>query len=207
MESMTPTDERDFLNKAALVVTDAAHMPKKLGFFYSERKAKKRNQPTAQRIEKWAYARTAWADFGIDCVAVVGMVDGVQHRHLYALCDDSDGDMNVEVAWDVETGWIADIHRDAVFRFMVPFLEQLTTRIAALYNEEERSQMRTLSTRVRVSGGVHKRCDYCDKPLVDVKRCARCQKVSYCDRECQRKHWKDHKKVCSSWATGTSGGV
>lgn len=26
--------------------------------------------------------------------------------------------------------------------------------------------------------------------------CARCQKVKYCSQECQKKHWKIHKKIC-----------
>lgn len=28
------------------------------------------------------------------------------------------------------------------------------------------------------------------------KRCARCKNVVYCNRECQEKHWKEHRKEC-----------
>jgi hypothetical protein len=30
-----------------------------------------------------------------------------------------------------------------------------------------------------------------------LKRCARCQQVSYCSRECQKAHWKLHKLQCN----------
>lgn len=195
--------EREILQKSVLVVTDSVYVPIKFGFFYSGSKAKRLNQPEAQCVEKWTYSRTGvvqrtpGASAEIECVPVDGIVEGVKHTFLYALCGDSHGDMNVEVIWNIATDWIADIHRPNVVKFVMPFLEQLTTRIAALYIREERAQICTSSSRVTYSEGVHKRCDYCNKPLVVVKRCARCQKVSYCDRECQRMHWKDHKKVCS----------
>lgn len=32
---------------------------------------------------------------------------------------------------------------------------------------------------------------------VSLKRCARCQSISYCGAEHQRAHWKKHKKLCN----------
>ena len=32
-----------------------------------------------------------------------------------------------------------------------------------------------------------------EKPL---KRCSRCNSIFYCSAEHQRKHWKDHKRMC-----------
>eukprot|EP00123_Amoebidium_parasiticum_P015490 comp22999_c0_seq1/m.36633 comp22999_c0_seq1/g.36633 ORF comp22999_c0_seq1/g.36633 comp22999_c0_seq1/m.36633 type:complete len:157 (-) comp22999_c0_seq1:568-1038(-) len=32
----------------------------------------------------------------------------------------------------------------------------------------------------------------------ELKRCAGCQKEHYCGFDCQRNHWKVHKKVCQS---------
>ena len=40
------------------------------------------------------------------------------------------------------------------------------------------------------------RCAYCDCFLVSLKACTRCKKVKYCGKECQKKHWKDHKDAC-----------
>jgi hypothetical protein len=42
-------------------------------------------------------------------------------------------------------------------------------------------------------------CDRPDPPLL----CAQCETVSYCDKHCQRLHWKDeHKLHCQVFATG-----
>jgi len=46
-------------------------------------------------------------------------------------------------------------------------------------------------------------CSYCNKPE-PPNRCQRCRSVSYCNRECQIKHWKTkpngHKKQCKKLA-------
>jgi len=40
-------------------------------------------------------------------------------------------------------------------------------------------------------------CDYCSKSHNEkIKLCSRCWCVAYCDKECQTKAWKGHKKVC-----------
>ncbi|KAI9004961.1 Glyoxalase/Bleomycin resistance protein/Dihydroxybiphenyl dioxygenase [Hyaloraphidium curvatum] len=38
-------------------------------------------------------------------------------------------------------------------------------------------------------------CTSCSKPDAGL-RCSRCRKTRYCDAECQRKHWPEHKKHC-----------
>jgi splicing suppressor protein 51 len=40
-------------------------------------------------------------------------------------------------------------------------------------------------------------CGQCNKASASLKRCAKCHTVSYCDRVCQKAHWKTHKKTCA----------
>ncbi|KAG8628052.1 hypothetical protein KVT40_003925 [Elsinoe batatas] len=41
-------------------------------------------------------------------------------------------------------------------------------------------------------------CGQCGKEGGGIKACAKCKKVGYCGRECQKKGWKRHKKECAS---------
>lgn len=42
-------------------------------------------------------------------------------------------------------------------------------------------------------------CSYCQKhSTTKLKACARCQKQAYCSKDCQRAHWKGHKKECQA---------
>ena len=41
-----------------------------------------------------------------------------------------------------------------------------------------------------------KNCSNCKMPSKDLKKCANCGQVRYCSRECQKKHWKEHKPSC-----------
>jgi hypothetical protein len=43
------------------------------------------------------------------------------------------------------------------------------------------------------------KCGSCSKPLTKVLKCAKCEKVGYCNRKCQLEHWKGgHKQECLS---------
>eukprot|EP01091_Cochliopodium_minus_P007187 TRINITY_DN17108_c0_g1_i1.p1 TRINITY_DN17108_c0_g1~~TRINITY_DN17108_c0_g1_i1.p1 ORF type:complete len:208 (+),score=38.99 TRINITY_DN17108_c0_g1_i1:90-713(+) len=39
-------------------------------------------------------------------------------------------------------------------------------------------------------------CDSCNKPEPS-KKCSRCTRAYYCNRECQVSHWKEHKATCN----------
>jgi SET and MYND domain-containing protein len=42
------------------------------------------------------------------------------------------------------------------------------------------------------------RCFSCMKKTGVLLKCASCKQVSYCDRNCQKKDWKDHKDECAA---------
>lgn len=50
-------------------------------------------------------------------------------------------------------------------------------------------------------------CAHCQKTASEVgnlKACAKCQTTRYCSRDCQKAHWKEHKKICSKNAASRS---
>ncbi|KZS97222.1 hypothetical protein SISNIDRAFT_406281, partial [Sistotremastrum niveocremeum HHB9708] len=42
------------------------------------------------------------------------------------------------------------------------------------------------------------RCTRCHNPSAALRKCSRCGNSRYCDAECQKQDWKNHKKVCKS---------
>ena len=40
------------------------------------------------------------------------------------------------------------------------------------------------------------KCAKCSVPMTKHKSCSRCKSVDYCSRECQKAHWRAHKKGC-----------
>lgn len=43
-------------------------------------------------------------------------------------------------------------------------------------------------------------CAKCNNTEGELKKCTKCKSVLYCNRECQRAHWKKHKRQCSRLA-------
>ncbi len=40
------------------------------------------------------------------------------------------------------------------------------------------------------------KCAYCEKESLKLKRCTKCKYVYYCNSDCQRADWKNHKSIC-----------
>ena len=50
-----------------------------------------------------------------------------------------------------------------------------------------------------LSNGTNK-CDFCLKiSSVNLKKCSRCKLVAYCNCDCQRSHWPQHKVICDGY--------
>ena len=39
-------------------------------------------------------------------------------------------------------------------------------------------------------------CSFCDRASTNLRKCTNCRATQYCGKECQTKHWKEHKEVC-----------
>lgn len=42
-----------------------------------------------------------------------------------------------------------------------------------------------------------RRCSYCTIPMEHIRQCGRCQKITYCSINCQKKDWPEHRINCS----------
>ncbi|KAF2823734.1 hypothetical protein CC86DRAFT_327621 [Ophiobolus disseminans] len=43
-------------------------------------------------------------------------------------------------------------------------------------------------------------CAHCSKSPESLKQCNKCHSVAYCNKDCQKAHFKTHKKECASLA-------
>jgi hypothetical protein len=81
-----------------------------------------------------------------------------------------------------------------------PGTANLLDRLALLANMTGRPRQATsLSKRAATAAVVatHQPCEWCCKMDVHAsKKCAQCQAVWYCNVECQRQAWPEHKKHC-----------
>ncbi|KAJ3075417.1 hypothetical protein HK102_005622 [Quaeritorhiza haematococci] len=60
----------------------------------------------------------------------------------------------------------------------------------------EQKKQRPLSTESMEVFARFQVCLSCGNSSVKLKRCSGCGSARYCDEECQKKHWKEHKKHC-----------
>ena len=56
----------------------------------------------------------------------------------------------------------------------------------------------TLKTSSVVGAAPNDTCTQCGAQSADLRKCTKCGKVQYCDKECQKKNWKEHKPMCQS---------
>jgi hypothetical protein len=73
------------------------------------------------------------------------------------------------------------------------------TKLACLQNELDRgllTQHEVWESSNNKRMMMIRACSGCGLRQFVLKKCGRCLKVSYCEVECQKKHWKTHKKTC-----------
>ena len=65
----------------------------------------------------------------------------------------------------------------------------------------EPHERKSFSTNTELQSPPHEECTNCKKTHPNLKKCGACGKVQYCCKECQRKHWKEHKSNCKTSST------
>ena len=85
------------------------------------------------------------------------------------------------------------------------YLEYVRSEIQHFMNDPYRSlyssssalhKIESYSANADLQSQSLEKCANCKKFQPNMKRCGTCNKVRYCGKECQRKHWKEHKSNC-----------
>ena len=45
--------------------------------------------------------------------------------------------------------------------------------------------------------GSEVKCNFCGARSDELKKCGRCGKAQYCGQACQKRHWKEHRQICT----------
>lgn len=92
---------------------------------------------------------------------------------------------------------------DKLRRAMMPYIKEqnlgyfqdpLTGEEITVEEFEAKDAMEQTNHKPHVN--VMRKCAYCNKSDTKLLRCGRCKTTYYCSKECQKPHWKKHKKVC-----------
>jgi len=116
--------------------------------------------------------------------------------------------MHYELKYDIP-------YEEQLFLFMVPTVLKKRPTRAVIDSLTDKELMRLIMKPVEMEGGINARlnvdgekqkvalsnCAMCNKvedAMRQFKSCPRCDSAVYCSRECQKRDWKKHKKVCNS---------
>ena len=83
--------------------------------------------------------------------------------------------------------------------FAVPYVEPLISEAStnAAQARASATQGPTAQRPTETTATAITKCDHCGAKKVNLKACTRCGKVQYCNHDCQKAAWKEHKKVCN----------
>ncbi len=87
-----------------------------------------------------------------------------------------------------EVGYCSVVCKELHFKQHIQECKLFDSINAAAKSEAESSQKQIVQDK--------ERCAYCWKRAQSLKSCAKCRKIMYCGRECQKGHWKTHKTDC-----------
>ncbi|KAG5716224.1 hypothetical protein E4T56_gene10733 [Termitomyces sp. T112] len=65
-------------------------------------------------------------------------------------------------------------------------------------DNEHDPELHDLHPKVNTNSAALYRCSHCGNPSAALRKCSGCSKARYCDSGCQRSHWPEHKKGCTS---------
>jgi hypothetical protein len=79
----------------------------------------------------------------------------------------------------------------------------VVTAVAVVHDAQAGEQEETKEDKTAESLRVCSYCESAHDSMRTLRQCSRCKTVRYCDRGCQRAHWKAHKAQCDRESTVT----
>lgn len=137
-----------------------------------------------------------------DAMMMLGLIFGSKDYGLYDM-DKAQNYMELAlVRGDLEAyNYLVRILR-AKMAARVALEKENLENFEKLSQEDKEKLIRQLAKDATPDSATHRQCanSSCEKKEEEpgsFKRCGRCQRVSYCSRECQKEHWKNgHRIVC-----------
>ncbi|KAM5542894.1 hypothetical protein V8D89_003278 [Ganoderma adspersum] len=95
---------------------------------------------------------------------------------------------------------ILDNWTSGAYKEWTPFLDCLTRlkeggRSSPGPSREELENWRKLDSILNENTQLY-RCSWCTNPSAILRKCSGCNKARYCDGQCQRLHWREHRRSC-----------
>ncbi|ORX56784.1 HCP-like protein [Hesseltinella vesiculosa] len=172
-----------------------------------ERLAKEAGNPGTDKDEYIVtgidYMEDAANNGDADAMLMLGLIFGSQDYGLYDM-DKAQNYLELAlVRGDVEAfQYLVRVLR-AKMAARVALEKQNMENFEKLADEDKAKLIRQLAKEAAPEKVKHQGCGniFCENKETDqgsFKRCGQCQRVAYCSRDCQRKHWKaGHSKLCT----------
>merc|ERR1712070_206586 len=89
---------------------------------------------------------------------------------------------------------VAEIRETLVQTYEDRYEAVAQQQIAEVFVKESPDELRNMADMFAIPADITQFCAYCRADASE--RCSRCKQEWYCSRECQVKHWKQHKAIC-----------
>ncbi|CAL1695077.1 unnamed protein product [Somion occarium] len=153
--------------------------------------------PEMQEVSKKSEINNKFMDYlGIP----LGMPSLVKDTRKQILDNMSDALQEWKDTLEITNGFVAESQEsDLTFADHDESARHLDTWLSNFEDEDRRAkpgQYRWWSAEMSKEQLTPMRCTWCERTSAVLKKCGQCGTTRYCDSECQKSHWAEHKSSC-----------